>query len=373
MKTAIWAWRLHRLILDHAGLTLPFSRRTGRKRMLFISERAHICRTQLFPFYFHASDFVKQGIESRELPLKRFIENRHGYRGKVDAVCFQTWFDLSREAMEALVQDIQQTWPGAKLAYFDWFAPTDIRFAEILDKHIAAYMKKHVLSDCRQYGKPTLGDTQLTDYYARRFNLDLPETTFAWPDGFHEKLFLSPHFAFSAHMLPYFMGRFPDKSSCSIDLHSRITLKGAAWYTHMRQEALDKVLARESNLNVVCRGRVGRDKYFEELFNSKLCFSPFGYGEVCWRDFEAMLTGSLLLKPDMAHLSCCPDVFSPYETYVPLAWDLSDFDEKVDHYLTNQTERETIARNAFDRLHCYFKEQHFLRDIQPFLARMGLV
>ena len=107
----------------------------------------------------------------------------------------------------------------------------------------------------------------------------------------------------------------------------------------MRQEALDKVTHLESRLQVTCRGRVSREEYFKELFNSKLCFSPFGYGEVCWRDFEAMFTGSLLLKPDMSHLDCYPEVFLPYETYIPLAWDLSDFDEKVDHYLNHPAQR----------------------------------
>jgi len=27
---------------------------------------------------------------------------------------------------------------------------------------------------------------------------------------------------------------------------------------------------------------------------SKICISPFGYGEICWRDFEAIIFGCLL-------------------------------------------------------------------------------
>lgn len=372
MKTAIWQWRLHRQSVDRAGLLRPYAN-NGRKRCLLISERDPICHAQLFPFFFHARDFARrQGFDVRELPLRRFLEGRHPYKSRVDAVCFQTWFDLSQADMKELAQRIRAQWPEARIAYFDWFAPTDLRFAESLDEHVVAYVKKQTLKDPVQYTIPTLGDTNLTDYYARRFKLDLPETACPIPDGFHDKLFLSPHFAFSDYMVPYFMGEFPGRKERAIDLHARIAVKGTPWYTLMRQEALDKVVALEDRLTVVCKGRVSRDEYFKELFNSKLCFSPFGYGEVCWRDFEAMFTGSLLLKPDMAHVACYPDAFIPYETYVPLAWDLGDFDDKVDYYLNHPEEAERITRNAFELMKSYLHERRFLDDVRPLVSRLGL-
>ena len=83
-----------------------------------------------------------------------------------------------------------------------------------------------------------------------------------------------------------------------------------------------------------------RKEYLAELGRSKMCFSPFGYGEVCWRDFEAMMTGSLLLKPDVRHLVTDPDVFIPGETYIPIAWDFSDLAEKVEYYLRNEERKD---------------------------------
>ena len=373
MKTAIWRWRLHRALLDRAGLLWPFSKNKGKKRLLFIGERDSICQTQWFPFFFHRDELAtRYNVELRELPISRFEDGRHPYRVEVDAVCFQSWLDLSPQSMETLARKIRETWPEARLGYFDWFAPTDLRYAEALNEHLDVYLKKQALRDFGQYNRVTLGDTNLTDFYARRFHLHYPETHFQIPNGFRDKLLLGTHFAFSDHMLPYFLSPFPKAENRSIDLHARIAVKGTEWYTRMRQEALDKVTHLESRLQVTCRGRVSREEYFKELFNSKLCFSPFGYGEVCWRDFEAMFTGSLLLKPDMSHLDCYPDVFLPYETYIPLAWDLSDFDEKVDHYLNHPAQRETIARNAFDLLGDYFRQQRFLEDTQPLLQRLGL-
>ena len=50
----------------------------------------------------------------------------------------------------------------------------------------------------------------------------------------------------------------------------------------------------------------------------------------------------------MNHLETWPDIFSPYETYVPFDWDCTDLVEKGEYYLQNEKERIRIIRNAFD-------------------------
>ena len=61
-----------------------------------------------------------------------------------------------------------------------------------------------------------------------------------------------------------------------------------------------------------------------------------------------MALGSLLIEPVMGHLEVNPDIYIPYETYILLAWDFSDFDEKVLHYLNSPVERLRITRSAFE-------------------------
>ena len=69
------------------------------------------------------------------------------------------------------------------------------------------------------------------------------------------------------------------------------------------------------------------------------------------RDFEAVLNGSLLVKPDMSHLETWPDIFIPGETYVPIEWDGSDLVEKIDFFLNNESALRKVVQNAFDNYH----------------------
>jgi hypothetical protein len=66
---------------------------------------------------------------------------------------------------------------------------------------------------------------------------------------------------------------------------------------------------------------VKRKKYVNEIKNSKIGLSPFGAGEICFRDFEIILGGALLFKPSMNHLNTYPDIYIDNETYVSFKWD----------------------------------------------------
>ena len=125
-----------------------------------------------------------------------------------------------------------------------------------------------------------------------------------------------------------------------------------------------EALVSMADLKLVSDPGVPYRRYLAELCASKLCFSPFGYGEVSWRDYEAVLCGALLLKPDMSHCETWPDIFVPFETYVPIRWDFSDLEEKTRYYLAHESEREQIAQRAYTRLHQYSIRGEFLGQMR---------
>ena len=98
--------------------------------------------------------------------------------------------------------------------------------------------------------------------------------------------------------------------------------------------------------NILSGNIVHRDRYLSELNKTKVSISPFGYGEICYRDFETFISGSLLVKPSMDHLVTFPNLYLPNETYVPISWDLSDLRETLDKIITNYSLYKEIAING---------------------------
>ena len=105
---------------------------------------------------------------------------------------------------------------------------------------------------------------------------------------------------------------------------------------------------------------------------ARICVSPLGYGEVCWRDFEAVIFGCLLIKPDMSHLRSSPNIFVPGETYVPVRWDYADLAEKCTYYLEREMERARICENAYRVLAEYYRNDAFVSSFADLLERIGL-
>ena len=76
--------------------------------------------------------------------------------------------------------------------------------------------------------------------------------------------------------------------------------------------------------------KVNYKKYRNLLKNANVILSPFGWGEICFRDREAFINGGVLLKPDMSHIETFPDFYKKNITYIPCKWDLSDLKEAID-------------------------------------------
>jgi hypothetical protein len=134
----------------------------------------------------------------------------------------------------------------------------------------------------------------------------------------------------------------------TIAVHARIDPVSCASIAYQRTMFLELIASFKRD-DLFLTGLVPQGKYYRELANSKIVLSPFGWGEVCFRDFEAILAGALLFKPDMSHLVTWPNVYLPYETYVPLKWDGSDLLEKAEQYTDNEKERNRIAENAYEQ------------------------
>lgn len=348
------------------AMTSPFPLQ-AEHRLLLVSLGKRIPQSQIFPFHFFAADLQRHyGAAVREVAVKQALRGRNIPTG-ANIVAFQTDFDIDTGELAQLVTHLRQQNPGARMVYLDWTAPTDLRNAERLNSLVDVYVKKHVLRDRGLYGRPTLGDTNLCDYYARRAGLPEQEYCFRIPPDFMGKLLVGPSFVTAPALLPALRQPFNARSEREIDLHARFDASGTPWYGVMRGEA-EAALAELSDVRLAAGFGIPRHHFINELRHSKVCFSPFGYGEVCWRDYEAVMAGAMLLKPDTGHVETHPDIFRPWETYVPLRWDLADLNDTLRRLLKDSALRESIAERAYAVLHDYVHSDAFARQMQPLFA-----
>jgi hypothetical protein len=127
-------------------------------------------------------------------------------------------------------------------------------------------------------------------------------------------------------------------------VHARLGLAGPPSIAHQRVLILKRVAG---NPDFVV-GPISQRRFNREVAQSRITLSPFGWGELCLRDFEAVRSGSLLLKPDMSHLETWPDIFLPGETYAPFDWEGSDLVERAHGWLADESSRKRVARLAYE-------------------------
>ena len=87
-------------------------------------------------------------------------------------------------------------------------------------------------------------------------------------------------------------------------------------------------------------------EFVDAMRRSKCTLSPYGMGELCFRDFEIIQYGSVMIKPDMSNVITYQNIYIPYETYVPCKLDWSDLIEKIEWVKSNPKQCKEITENA---------------------------
>ena len=122
-------------------------------------------------------------------------------------------------------------------------------------------------------------------------------------------------------------------------------LRSDVLYTKHRKGAWDTLDHISETYNVV-KGQTSSEQFVEIMKRSKIGLSPFGMGELCYRDLELIQWGCLLLKPDMSKVITEPDFFKPMETYVSVKSDWSDLNETIHKVLDNFKDYQYIIDSA---------------------------
>lgn len=264
-----------------------------------------------------------------------------------------------------------------RVAFFNGNAGGSIIRPEILP-YVDFFYSKALFKDRTLYKKKFYGDEMFSDYYHRKYGVvdeqpldrqiveddtqldklrlfwnigvtDFPNTKLRQRVGVILARLFGPNSMRFLYHRNFWKGAGSTGLEKKYNVHGRLGFPAKKSIQHQRNLIVDIIKDNPDFLS----GRVEQKQFNKEIKASKIILSPFGWGELCKRDFEAVYMRSLLLKPDMSHLETWPDIFIPGKTYVPFKWDLSDLEEKANYYLNHDKEREEIIDNAFNK----YKEQ----------------
>jgi hypothetical protein len=327
---------------------------------------------QLEPFTMYREELAGHGIEFRRIDLPTLFTVERAVRAAgEDAALIMIGWNEPKQDVVATFERLYRRAQRPRLIFLDYYAQTSSPFFEVLP-YVDRYAKRQVLKDRSIYQRDDLrGGYIFTDYFSRAQSFDLGDWHFGskLPQAYADRLVHAWNLGVLARyrtMISW--GKLLRWNARPIDVHCRLEIGKHSqhekqWYQLYRTQSRQAAEKLAPRYRLTPPGHVRRVRYFLELASSKIVFSPFGWGEVCIRDFETVAAGALLVKPSMDHVVTSPDIYRPFETYVPCQWDLSDLAEKCTYYLEHPAEARRIRDQAREALREYYEKGGFVRDL----------
>ncbi|MBT0652937.1 glycosyltransferase [Geomobilimonas luticola] len=280
-------------------------------------------------------------------------------------------FDIERkdhqERLRILAQLKEMRSRGCKIAWFDMRDSTGNTQFEVLP-YVDKYLKKQYLKDKNLYRQRLYANRIFSDYFHQRFGVSdsYHEENIPLPVGAESKLELSWNLGLSDRRTGGYLERvgylLTDLLERVRNVDHRVRWTNpiinrdvnlvALFHTNYRRKtvafqrirALDILATMHLESSVIGGKNFSRRNYLKLLERSKIVLSLFGWGELCFREFEAFMAGACVMMPDVSHLSTWPDIYIPKQTYWPLRWDLEDLEESIDVLLSNEHDRLELAQ-----------------------------
>jgi len=350
----------------------------------------------------------KFGLESELIAsddLKEKIESIKHFDG--DLILFSVPWDFGPEGVLDFVKEASRIKGKAKLVFYDYFDGNETRFWSVMP-HVDLYLKQYLHRDMDQYQERFIGASEFVQFQVESGRVENSIQEEVWTNLFQSqldqqyqnKVILGWNFGLWQRLIMLAEGQghkvlwAKDKvhkrlmtlvrqsgdlitrqitgETKPIDVFCRATLyKG--WTKSHRREVIQMLNELPESLNIRSSvEKVGFSEYYREMGLSKIFVSPSGWCEYTPKDYEAMFFKSLLIKPCMEHIDTHPDILRPYETYVPVKWDLSDLKEKCEYYLSHDEERERITENAYQAFTNYYSQNGFVDKMEEVLTHLHL-
>ena len=263
---------------------------------------------------------------------------------------------------------------------------------------VKKYIKKNFYKDKKVYLKKLKGGRYYTDYYIEKYNIKdykeydqeilkteyLPKLILGWNLGvglFFDyisfskidyylelikfKFFNSEDYKMK---LPQYQNwSFDNKKSDFVSLMNTNFKRESVGYQRMR---LKEILRSINSKNRIIEGRFSKKNYYKALRNSKVSIGAYGWGEVCYREFEAINCGAAILFPDMSNIETWPNIYINNETYVAYNLDFRDIHDKIENLVSDINLRKRLVNNSqkiLSGMHQKIGKDYFLNKIKEII------
>ena len=349
-------------------------------RVALVSDgRAYTSEQQFAPLFRHAAALRRRfGLVLEHMSVERALAATS--LGDCEVLGLKLSFLTPEDEANRITRELRAKLKGSntRFVYFDGDDDSCVQWPEALAQ-VDRWLKKHAFRDDSDYARRYLGKSNLTDMVSREhgysFEDDVIRSSGPVSRTGVDKLLVGWNIALDDKIFDL-VAKLPpvDQQVRDIDVCSRAFVKPDVWIYPLRGPLVERIEALKDRFKVLApRERVSQEQYYAEMLRSRICVSPFGYGELCWRDFEAVLCGCMLVKPSMSHVRTYPDIFVPGETYAPVKWDYSDLSEVCARYLDDEPERLRMAARARAVLLEALGEQAFIERFGLLLNQLGLL
>ena len=270
-----------------------------------------------------------------------------------------------------------------KVIYFDDSAATSVILFNMFE-FVDEYWKRSVFKNLDLYKEKLYGGHLFSDYYHSKhlindgsntfFNqtsngADLTKLKIAWNIGIgafpiaknntlnreyaHIRRLITglsalPSIAPVRAAIKLYLNNMRRELENNISIKQRNKVISGRFESNMYRNSIgqQRLLMQEiiNNNNIFLTGKIDRWSFTQEASLVRGMLSPFGWGEVCYRDFEAAIGGSVLIKPDMSHVATWPNIYT-IKSYVPLSWDLNELTSfNIDEISINKV---NVARKIY--------------------------
>ena len=247
-----------------------------------------------------------------------------------------------------------------KIVWLDTSDSAGTTYFEVLP-FVDKYLKKQLYVDLSLYNKDLCRDRLFCEYYSKQANAivteedspcnlkildeDLEKLGISWNVG------LGLLFERNKYRFLLNINRQKDYTvfmEPSLKKQYDIFYRGSIYNSitgYQRKLAIDAI-QKLSCTHPDPKQRVSQKEYDKEILESKTILSPFGWGEICTRDFETFKNGAVLIKPNMSHLVTYPNFFIEDNTYIAINWDFDDLNARLEDVLNDNEQYYRIANNA---------------------------